>query len=853
MKRSFLLSMLFVLTALISYAQTGAIRGVVSTTENKPLAGASVQLQGSTHKTVTDEKGNYLLQNIQPGNYLLRISASGMTARERQVQVDAGTTQTIEIVMEFQTQLLREVVVESKSFMEKSNEDVSKLPLRNMENAQVYNTISSVVLRKQIAMTLEDAMKNAAGVSKLWDATNRIDGGSFFTSRGFSTSTKARNGLANIVNTNVDMTNVERIEVIKGPSATLFGGVITSYGGLINRVTKQPYFRNGGTVDLAFGNYGFFRTSADVNAVLDKDQTMAMRMNMAWQQQNSWQDAGFQKNYNIAPSFTYKPNDRLRITLDAELTGSKGNSNGGNFIFFMPPTQINGALRGLLLQQGLPQETVDGIMANAPKTFAEALGTNRIDELKVDYNRSFLSDELYNTTQSNSIFADVEHKLSGHWKSRTAVTYNNTQSSGYMGYSYLLPNYFGTFIRSALAGNPSFGGAGHDSLARMVWNPTGHTRTVEIQQNFISDYTWGNVRNRAVVGLDYSNFYSRTTYRRYVGSLFGVVPYPDVFDVVSAQGNVPNYRDLSYNRVLDMYAKTPNSSLDYNYDNRVYSAYANDVANLGKYVIVSAGVRVDHFDAKGAYNNTTGEYEGGYKQTAVSPRAGLIIMPIPDRISVFANYQNGFVNQNGTDAQGNTFKPEQGNQWEGGVKFSDGKGKITGSLSYYDIFVKNVVRADVNNPQFSVQDGEQRSRGFEADVLANPLDGWMVMLGYGYNDVWMVKADAATEGLRPSGTGPRNTANFWTNYTFTGTALKGLGIGISINYAGESVAVNQKPDGALMLPEYTLVGASLSYDHPRFRFGLKMNNLTNKRYWMGWTNMIPQMPRQLIGTMSFKF
>lgn len=848
-----MLSMLLSLTALLSYAQNGAVRGVITSAENKPLPGASVWLEGTSHKTATDGSGSYVLQNIQPGNYLLKISASGMQARERQVQVAAGTTQTIEMVLEFKTQLLREVVVETKSFMEKSNEDVSKLPLRNMENAQVYTTISSVVLRKQIAMTLEDAMKNAAGVSKLWDATNRIDGGSFFTSRGFSTSTKARNGLANIVNTNVDMTNVERIEVIKGPSATLFGGVITSYGGLINRVTKQPYWKNGGSVDLAFGNYGFFRTAADVNAVLDKDQTMAMRVNLAWQQQNSWQDEGFQKNYNIAPSFTFKPNDKLRITLDAELTGSKGNSNGGNFIFFMPPSQINATLRGLLLQQGLPEGTADAIMAKAPKTFIEAFGTNRINALKVDYDRSFISNELYNTTQSNSIFGDVEYKISSHWKSRTAITYNNTQSNGYMAYAYLLPNYLGTFVRSALAGNPTFGAAGHDSLMRMVWNPVGNTRTVEIQQNFVSDYHWGAFRNRAVVGLDYSNYYSATMYRRFYGNMFGVVPYPDVFDIVSATGDVPNYRDLSYTRVVDAYAKNPNSSLDYNYDNSVYSAYANDVFNIGKHVIVSAGVRVDHFDAKGAYDNTTGKYDGGYSQTSVSPRAGLIVMPVPDRISLFGNYQNGFVNQNGTDAAGNTFKPEQGNQWETGVKFSDGKGKITGSLSYYNIYVKNVVRADVNNPQFSIQDGEQRSRGFEADVLANPLDGWMIMLGYGYNDIWMLKADASAEGLRPAGSGPRNTANFWTNYTFTGTTLKGLGVGVSVNYSGESVAVNQMPDGALILPEYTLVGASLSYDHPRFRFGLKVNNLTNQRYWMGWTNMIPQMPRQLIGTMSFKF
>nr|WP_143154107.1 TonB-dependent receptor [Cruoricaptor ignavus] len=57
----------------------------------------------------------------------------------------------------------------------------------------------------------------------------------------------------------------------------------------------------------------------------------------------------------------------------------------------------------------------------------------------------------------------------------------------------------------------------------------------------------------------------------------------------------------------------------------------------------------------------------------------------------------------------------------------------------------------------------------------------------------------------------------------------------------------------MVIPSYVLVGANISYDRPKYRLGIKINNLTNQKYWMGWTNMIPQMPRQVMATVAYKF
>ncbi len=744
------------------------------------------------------------------------------------------------------TYTLEEVKIQAKSILNKTSTDANKMPVGYLETPQVFNSVSRVVLEKQIATTIEDAMHNIPGVTKLWDATGRTDGGSFFTSRGFYTSTKARNGVANIASTNLDMANIERIEVIKGPSATLFGSVITSYGGVINRITKKPMFVDKSSVNIAAGTQGFYRGSLDINQKLSR--TVAARLNAAWQNQDSWQDIGAQKAYLVAPSFTFRPNEKLQLDLEGEFLGSHGNSNGGSHIFFLTPSFINSNIAGFLAAMGVPQQNVEFLMAQAPKTFRDAYGTDRIDEFKVSYDRSYLSNDIKFKSNTASVFGNASYRINHHWTSQTAITYSNTTNDGYMGYQYLLPNYLINFAQSVLTGNPNFGTPGHDYLARMVWSPTGNASNFEVQQNFISDYTFGkHMRNRAVAGLDYSNFVSNITYNRFYGSLAGI-PYPDLFDIVPSHGEVPDYSSFNLANVEKAFQNNPSGTLDYRYTNNIYSAYINDIFNINEYIILNAGLRLDHFSYTNPASDTL-----AYNQTKLAPKFGAIISPVKDKLAFFANYQRGFTNKNGKDATGKAFVPEEANQWEAGLKYNLWNDKVTGSISYYDILVKNIVRSDVNNPLYNIQDGEQASKGVELEILANPVQGWTLMGGYGYNDSKFVRSTPDVEGRRPQGSGPEHTLNFWTNYTFISTVLKGLGAGISANYASEALAVSLAPDGDLVVPAYTLIGTHITYDTPRWKLGFKVNNLTNEKYWMGWTNMIPQRPRQGIITLGYKF
>ncbi len=136
------------------------------------------------------------------------------------------------------TKNIDEVVI--NTYVKKDSDYSNKMPLKAIEDPQVYSSIDKGVLENQLLFTVDDAFRNVAGAQKMWSATNRSgDGGIYLNLRGFVAGNSIRNGMVAPITTSMDAINVERIEVLKGPSATLFGSNVTSYGGVVNRITKS--------------------------------------------------------------------------------------------------------------------------------------------------------------------------------------------------------------------------------------------------------------------------------------------------------------------------------------------------------------------------------------------------------------------------------------------------------------------------------------------------------------------------------------------------------------------------------------------------------------------------------------
>jgi iron complex outermembrane receptor protein len=250
----------------------GIIRGVVTTSEGKAAAGVTVTVRGTKRSTQTDDNGHFVL-HISSGEYILDVSLVGYETSTENVTVTDGQTAAITLQLSVSQKQLAEIIVtgDRNKLVRSASPDLAKVPLKNLENSQVYSNVTKELMMEQSVYTQDDALKNVPGVSQLWAATDRagFGNGSAFVLRGFELNTYLRNGVPGAVGTTIDNANIESVEVLKGPSATLFGSVVTSYGGMINRITKKPFDGFGGEVSYTGGSYGFNRLSADVNSPLD--------------------------------------------------------------------------------------------------------------------------------------------------------------------------------------------------------------------------------------------------------------------------------------------------------------------------------------------------------------------------------------------------------------------------------------------------------------------------------------------------------------------------------------------------------------------------------------------------------
>lgn len=784
--------------------QNTSIRGKIYTSEGKPAEGVTIQLLGRKQGISSNGKGEYKILNVAPGAFRIRVSAIGIVPIEKNGNASSDIETILDFTLDQSQDQLHEVNISAgkiNKFASKKSNTVAKMPLKNLENPQSYVSISKELMKEQLVTNFNDAIKNAPGLDKLWSSTGRAgDGASYYSLRGFEIQPGLINGIAGLNNGDVDPAGIEKIEVIKGPSGTLYGGALTSFGGLINIQTKRPVDTLGGEISYSTGNFNLNRITADIYGPINKEKTLLARVNTAYHYQNSFQDAGFKKSFYIAPSFEYRASDKLTLNLDVEFYNTEGTN----------PTMV-------FLNRGRQ------LFARNPK------------ELQFDFNRSYTSNDVTIKTPVVNVRGQATYKINKEWTSQTNFSRSYRKSEGFYQYlMYLAPDNDTLINRTATLQNSN----------QTAFN---------LQQNFTGDFKIGNLRNRIVVGLDFLNQQSSSSDSPYF-----------LYDQVNTSINDPRYINYSKSQLmakLQGLDPATNPTSRYRTQSNVYSVYASDVLNVTDQLLAMASVRIDRFQNKGTYDLGSQETSGAYSQTAVSPKFGLVYQVVKDQVSLFGNYMNGFQNVapviQPAGYPGN-FKPLRANQIEGGVKLDIFKNKLNFTASYYDIKVDNVMRGitvDINGSPYnvSIQDGTQQSRGFEFDLIANPIQGLNIIAGYSHNNSKMVKADPGVLGRRPTGAGPADQVNLWLSYTLTSGTLEGLGAGFGGNYAGKNMITNSLETGIFTLPAYTVLNGTVFYGTKSYRIGLKVDNLTDQTYYKGWTTVERQMPRSVLANLSFKF
>lgn len=896
----FINTILFFTTVVNLIAQENNITGKVVDNNNIPLIGVNLIINNLKIGTQTDIDGNFLIKNIPVGSKKLLISYVGYKTKLINIAVPSNN---LNIILFEGNELLQEIIVETNrknKFSRKQTAYVAKLPLKDLENSQVYSTVTSQLLTSQIITNLDDALNNATGVSKLWEATGRApgEGTGYFSTRGFATQPQLVDGMPGFTLSAVDPSYIERIEVIKGPSATLFGSTATSLGGLINVVTKKPFEGFGGSISYTAGSFGMNRISADINTPLFKNKGPYLRLNTSYLTQNSFQDAGFRKSFFIAPSISYRINNRLNLSFGFEYAKTKQTNPSMLFVNRLGNDRLSAIL------------TPFGITPKVP--------TN-INELNIDSKKSFTSNDIYLSSPTFNTRAVSDYKISDKWTSQTTFASSYSEAKGYYQYN----------LDGGAAGILQLGGLLSDprlaplvptiapiitpmlsetanllaspAFTRIFNKQNANATNYNIQQNFIGDFKIGKLRNRFVGGLDFvnrsqhsrnqngnpaitktSNFpqllaiFNSTPALEPIGQQiaagFNGFPYFDSF--LNTQGNIINSTftpKATYSTTKESLDKVFNQIpvRDYRTNSKTYAAYISNVLNVTQNLTINLGLRLDHFDQNGDVTNKKDDYN----KTTLSPKVGIVYQAIPNKLSVFSNYQTGFINVDPVINQTGSpdvFQPIKSKQIEGGVKTNLFGNKLNLGASYYHITVNNKTITDPNafltTNQVDIE--EVVSKGIELEANANPFTGLNLRASYAYNDSEITDAYSKKairggvlgvlltelQGRRTEESGPETIYNFWVDYKFQkGTFLENIGIGAGFNGASEHLTINNAISGEFTLPSYTIYNTGIYYDTKKFRIGIKVNNLTDKIYYKGWSTVNAQASRSFLGTLSYKF
>ncbi|HVZ64784.1 MAG TPA: TonB-dependent receptor plug domain-containing protein [Lacunisphaera sp.] len=245
--------------------------------------------------------------------------------------------------------------------------------------------------------------------------------------RGFLTDSTLRDGFRRQNST--DSVNLARVEVIRGPSALLYG--VGNFGGVVNYLVKTPGEKAGGEFGAEFGSYGLMRGTLDYTSPITN--TLAFRVNAAVQTTDDYTDFASEHHYFVAPIVVWKPWANTEITLDTEYGKQKRDGIGFKDLRAVPSGFVNDSagLDGGFLP--IPGRNEKEFRWSGPDTFNDSTASNILLKLNQKLAENLFFSIGYNRGRFNYDQQDLNASLQNPGSSVPAwaiapVTYSGLQT-----------------------------------------------------------------------------------------------------------------------------------------------------------------------------------------------------------------------------------------------------------------------------------------------------------------------------------------------------------------------------------------------------------------------------------------
>jgi iron complex outermembrane receptor protein len=732
------------------------------------------------------------------------------------------------IPMEAKLNTLQTVEIVGRS-TKKYNSDYSfaatKTAALNKDIPQSISTVTKELIADKAAFYLADAVKMTSGVipSSYYNQ---------YTIRGISQNEEGQiiNGMRTRQHYFLQplTSNIERVEVIKGPSSATFSSV--DPGGSINLVTKKPLAKEQKEVNLSVGSFSTFRGALDFTGPLNESKTLLYRVNAAYQEAKSFRDLVNNKSYLLSPSFSYIPNDKTAINTELILSDMTGVLDRGQPIF--------GAVAGVTNLNKTPISLNLAAPSDFFKSKEMIFTTNFSHKFtsKISFNASYMKQTWTEDLQ--------EHRTTNGF----AVDMNNQAISSLAMMQFVQRQQYWNVDNLTAFLNYDFktGKLNHKLLTGYdlsSWNKTKGGGQNAARGYLLKD---GSVASSFVLA-NAANYQTTT-----IDGVLLPKPNVDYFNL-----NNPTYTITSPNDyILNIRTALPSALTTTN------AIYIQDQIQWEKFTFL-LGLRNEWF--KDITNYETNN-ELTVKKSALLPRVG-ITYAINNEINVYTTYLEGYqpqsntvtlMPQTGSLKAGSLFDPLESNLKEVGMKATFFNNSVSFNAAVYEINQRNILMNanDPVNPDLLVTRGSERSRGFECDLAGYITRDWQINASYSYIDAKITNDNnSALIGARKQNT-PKNSANLWTRYNFkSDSVLNDFGIGFGMQYQSNKVPWFTRD---FTLPDFTVFDAALYYKPEKSNMQIAINagNLFNKTYWLGAQNylrLFPGAPRNATLTVTYKF
>lgn len=441
-------------------------------------------------------------------------------------------------------------------------------------------------------------------------------------------------------------------------------------------------------------------------------------------------------------------------------------------------------------------------------SFDRGFGNNPIF-FQAPISRNFGEADTTGDNISTSTVVELNHRINGAWRTRIGVGYSHSTQESF-GYNF---------------GFPPVSGA------------TTNMPTVN-RRPFYSKET-----DRTTTAL--AELYGRLELGGMEHKLLGGVEGSQETAAVDS-GRLPNLPIDFLNPVYGNLSTAAFSLLPSDTGDQSLAVFVQDEIRLADTWRLTVGARYDRVETDFFDSEFIGPDRFSRTVSAVSPRAAVSWLPVP-QATVYAHYAQSFkTEQNVLLAPGIVPEPSRGQETEVGVKLSLLQNRLTPTLAGFDIRRKNGVVPDPDDPsfRFSLQIGEQRSTGWEVDLPVVLTPQWRLIGSYAHINARVTEGTTVPAGRRLVNA-PEDTASTWTTYDWRlGTHTLGFGLGAV--HVGDRFG---NTANTLVLPAYTRYDTNVSW---RTRLAgrdvkLQLNvlNLSDEVYYEngGFTPIYPQAPR----------